>query len=335
MSSATNIFKKPMTKPVYDTDENGIVDNAEALVGLSSAEITQLGNINAVTISNTQWGYLGGMDQGVAQADIPTFGGLTLGDDDVLTLGNITLSGQINYAPTITFTNGTNLVNATANTFSDGDIIQFTGGGTTPAELSLNTDYFIVTQATNTFQVALTSGGAAITFTDDGTATVAATLQPVLDFSGDMRIPDNGKIYIGSIGNNIDAGLAGSAINLFAKTINGAYFNSLNGGYLGIDDAAAYIEPTTGKKIQMATDFANVYVGIGTGAPAGKLHVDQSVDSAAIPTLVLDQADVTEGFINFIGSDRGTGTLAIINQTASVRAEINGTVYRLALYANA
>ena len=65
-----------------------------------------------------------------------------------------------------------------------------------------------------------------------------------------------------------------------------------------------------------------------------KLHIDQDVNDAAIPALVLDQADVSEGFINFIGSDRGVigeGT----NSTASVRVEIGGVVYRLALYADA
>lgn len=63
-------------------------------------------------------------------------------------------------------------------------------------------------------------------------------------------------------------------------------------------------------------------------------HVDQPVDDAAIPVIILDQADISEGFINFIGSDRGVITGAT-NSVGSVRAEINGVVYRLALYADA
>jgi hypothetical protein len=49
-----------------------------ALKDLTEHEIQQLQNINLVTISNTQWGYLGAMDQGVATTDSPTFSGMTL-----------------------------------------------------------------------------------------------------------------------------------------------------------------------------------------------------------------------------------------------------------------
>ena len=74
--------------------------------------------------------------------------------------------------------------------------------------------------------------------------------------------------------------------------------------------------------------------GFGTGAPTGKYHIDQAVDDAAIPVLVLDQADVSEGFINFIGSDRGVIAGATAS-TVSVRVELGGVVYRLALYVDA
>ena len=64
------------------------------------------------------------------------------------------------------------------------------------------------------------------------------------------------------------------------------------------------------------------------------LDIDQSNNAAAIPVLELDQADVSEGFINFIGSDRGVITGAT-NSLASVRVELGGVVYRIALYVNA
>ena len=43
-------------------------------------------------------------------------------------------------------------------------------------------------------------------------------------------------------------------------------------------------------------------VGIGLVAPAAKLHVDQESTTAAIPVLVLDQADVSEEMIEFIST---------------------------------
>ncbi len=75
-------------------------------------------------------------------------------------------------------------------------------------------------------------------------------------------------------------------------------------------------------------------VGIGTATPTGKTHIDQATDDAAIPVLVLDQSDISEGFINFIGSDRGIITGAT-DSVSSVRVELGGIVYRLALYADA
>ncbi len=48
------------------------------LDALTTAEVDQLENIGAETISAAQWGYLGASDQGLAQADTPTLAGLTI-----------------------------------------------------------------------------------------------------------------------------------------------------------------------------------------------------------------------------------------------------------------
>lgn len=48
---------------------------------LTAAEGAQLENIDSVTISNTQWGYLGGQDQSVASSDSPTFNNLRVSGD--------------------------------------------------------------------------------------------------------------------------------------------------------------------------------------------------------------------------------------------------------------
>ena len=84
----------------------------------------------------------------------------------------------------------------------------------------------------------------------------------------------------------------------------------------------------------MRVDGENGRVGIGVTAPLAMLHVDQSNDAAAIPTLILDQADISEGLINFIASDRGVITGAT-NSLKSVRVELGGVVYRMALYVDA
>lgn len=51
---------------------------------LTADEVTQLRNINNVTISNTQWGYIGVMDQDVSQSASVEFASLTQGGNQVL-----------------------------------------------------------------------------------------------------------------------------------------------------------------------------------------------------------------------------------------------------------
>ena len=54
---------------------------------LTAAEGAQLENIDSVTISNTQWGYLGGQDQSVATTASPTF-------NDLRVSGDLTVEGS-------------------------------------------------------------------------------------------------------------------------------------------------------------------------------------------------------------------------------------------------
>lgn len=103
------------------------------------------------------------------------------------------------------------------------------------------------------------------------------------------------------------------------------YTNSMALGYNAEPDASYQIMLGDAN----ITEVKTIGKYIGSGA-----HLDQSIDDAAIPVLTLDQADISEGFINFIGSDRGVITEAT-NSLESVRVEINGTVRRIAMYADA
>lgn len=72
---------------------------------------------------------------------------------------------------TVTSTFATDLLNATAHGLLDTNKVQFSTSGTLPAPLKPNTDYFVRDATSNTFKVALTSGGTAINLADDGTGT--------------------------------------------------------------------------------------------------------------------------------------------------------------------
>jgi hypothetical protein len=64
----------------------------------------------------------------------------------------------------VTFDAGTNVCTRDGHGYSDGDPIKFFTSGTLPTSLSPNTQYFVRDATTDTFKVALTSGGAAIDF---------------------------------------------------------------------------------------------------------------------------------------------------------------------------
>lgn len=72
--------------------------------------------------------------------------------------------------PSATFTAdaGTDAFTSAAHGLSNGDRVVLTTSGTLPAGLSTFTPYYVVGATTNTYQVALTSGGSAINFTSAG-----------------------------------------------------------------------------------------------------------------------------------------------------------------------
>ncbi len=80
----------------------------------------------------------------------------------------------------------------------------------------------------------------------------------------------------------------------------------------------------------------NDKVGIGLAAPAAKLHVDQLSTSAAIPVLYLDQADLSEEFIEFastVGAGNPIDTAAIGTYYGKLRVRVAGVGYKyIALY---
>lgn len=80
-----------------------------------------------------------------------------------------------------TAANATDILTSTAHGLLNGQKGRLTNsGGTLPAGLATDTDYFLIAVAANTFQLSLTKGGAAVNFTTDGTGT--HTFNPVPDY---------------------------------------------------------------------------------------------------------------------------------------------------------
>lgn len=115
------------------TDVDGFPD---ALKNLTTSEINQLENINSVTISNAQWGFVGAMDQGVATTDNVVFN--TVGNTTLTLSGNDII--DVNGNELISFTTTASAVNnlSIANAASGNSVEVSTIGGDTDVGLNFN-----------------------------------------------------------------------------------------------------------------------------------------------------------------------------------------------------
>lgn len=94
--------------------------------------------------------------------------------------------------------------------------------------------------------------------------------------------------------------------------------------------------------VLLSTDAGLDRVGVGVvmEAHAGKFHVRQPVTDAAIPVVVMEQLDIDDTFINFIGTSAADGTRSISSDTTedsakvgAVRVEFNGALAWMRLFA--
>ena len=109
-SVSTNgyIYKKPGNDGLFwntlGTGEVNITVGSGS--GLTAHEEAQVGNIDTVTISNTQWGYLGALDQGLTSTSTPTFASTTTnqvildGDDEILQFSGAGRNSSVIVFPT-------------------------------------------------------------------------------------------------------------------------------------------------------------------------------------------------------------------------------------------
>ena len=88
------------------------------------------------------------------------------------------------------------------------------------------------------------------------------------------------------------------------------------------------------------SDAGNDRIGIGTsGAPGGKLEVNQNSSTGAIACLELDQDDQDQEFIKFDGTTASDQTKSLTTDTSvgsltgHIRVNINGTDFWIAYYA--
>lgn len=89
-TNATQNATTSLTGLLSSTDWNTFNNKQDALTNgveaLTSAEVSQLANIDTSTIDATQWGYVGGLDQALATTESPSFNSVSVGNTG-LTVG--------------------------------------------------------------------------------------------------------------------------------------------------------------------------------------------------------------------------------------------------------
>ena len=142
---------------------------------------------------------------------------------------------------------------------------------------------------------------------------------------------------------NVDSASAGYSSIKFNVTGSGTSGAAdLHIGVVDNDDPNTFIR----QHMHLDGATGNVYfnsggkVGIGIGSATAKLHIDQSSASGAMPVLRLDQADIDDTFIDFIGTTASDGSRSISTDTTvdesdkfgAVAVEINGVKKWLRVY---
>ncbi len=158
------------------------------------------------------------------------------------------------------------------------------------------------------------------------------TANGTLDVAGNVNF-NGGTFIYNEAGADLDARFEG------AGDANLIYLDAGN-DRIGIKTAS----PSTELHVVYLffTDAGNDRVGIGIpsgAAPNGKLEIDQSSTTGAVPVLTLDQADTDQEFINFQGTSNSDQSSSISTDTSvgsltgHIRVAVNGTDYWIPFYA--
>lgn len=91
-----------------------------------------------------------------------------------------------------TATNATERINDTGHGLSAGACVMVKEVGTLPTGLSKGVLYFVINPTANDFQLALTPGGSAVTFSDDGTGANEYSVLPNLAGTGGTEVSTGG-----------------------------------------------------------------------------------------------------------------------------------------------
>jgi hypothetical protein len=253
--------------------------DATGISSLTAAEVAQLSNIDLTTISTTQWGYLGSMDQGVSTGDDVTFNEIS---DGTATITGGALTGATSIGTgTITATGA-----VTGGTLTDGTLSITTGAvsGATSIGTGSLTASGVVTGGTLTDGTLSITGG---NLTTTGTLNVGAATATTIN-NVTITPPATGSTLTIQDGQTLT--VSGSA------TISGGTHSGINtgdqtlSGLGGVPDTRTVNGKALSSDITLllaSSDFVGqgalntVLHGGGAGNPSWSQIVNADIDAAA------------------------------------------------------
>lgn len=221
-------------------------------------------------------------------------------------------------------------------------------------KLRLTLDHVVGTPTTPTFRYhdgSVTAGNYG-SITHDGTNLAIVVNAGSLEVTGDIIPEANGTRSIGistaAYGTGWFRNLRpDSGQQLKIRTNGGLEAINVLTGSVGINMTGADLDLVVqgdNDTVLLTTDAGldRAGVGVALAAHTAKFHVNQNAVAGAIPVLALEQLDIDDSFINFIGTSAADSTRSISSSVAEAAAkvgavlcEINGVAGWLRLYASA
>mgnify|MGYP003652860142 CR=1 FL=1 len=227
----------------------------------------------------------------------------------------------------------------------------FKPAGGTAASLIASSKHLLYSDGSTMFDVLADCGN----ISANGTLTVAgntslnggtfiyneagADLDARFEGSGDANL-----LYLDAGNDRIGVGTASPSTELdVVGGIKATGNIDFDGGSFTFNDTSADLDfriESNGDANNFISDGGNDRIGIGTsGAPGGKLEVNQNSSTGAVACLELDQDDVDQEFIKFDGTTASDQTKSLTTDTSvgsltgHIRVNVNGTDFWIPYYA--
>jgi hypothetical protein len=306
-------------------DAEGVVSQS-LLNNLTDDEVGQLENIGTSTISATQWGYLGAMDQDVTTTSNVNFGNIDasgyVSASNVQVTTDLNVEGDVNIDGNITIGGTITLGDEAADT------IGFSGKVSTDILPSANNTHDLGASDERFAEIHGTNIYGAINATNGVVSSSAqiSDYNTFLEINGDDVVSGSAQVVELLLNQATDFGSGRVSGDNFGDADGGSTFTGSfegDGSSLTGLNAEIVISGSNGQQTIQSPTTALTYAG-GTG-------VSSTVDSdGVITTSVQDASDSAKGIASFVADDFSvtSGNVSIKDQgvrAANLNADVAGT----------